>query len=315
MIPADEPTIEKDDPTPTLGDQCAKEGWEFDFFNFGKGEQENRTFFNPGLVQRPDGLWLISRVSEINNNVGLNSIYAFQLDETGKKPIMGHKLMWPNSEGDEQHEDPRATYHPALLQTCVASTNFNRFGMCQNPAWTGATQVLGFFDSEWTCKIKHRPPIGGNPKELITIEPGRYEKSWLPFFHPKEYGDLELHIFYAPKPWRVVRFGDTWEDHTRYEDEDGIRWRYGIIRNGTPPVLVDGEYISFFHSSLPWKGNYRRYFMGAVAFQAGAPFKPLRMTHEPLLAGSQNDPWSIRKPPCVFPGGAIHKDGKWMVVV
>jgi len=37
------------------------------------------------------------------------------------------------------------------------------------------------------------------------------------------------------------------------------------------------------------------------------------ITPEPLLHGSQNDTWQQRKPLVIFPCGAIHKDGKWLV--
>lgn len=310
MIPENEPAIRRDDGTPKLSEQCRENEWQFGFYDFGKGEADNRTFFNPTIVEREDGLWLLARVAEITNpGVGNNSIYAFQLGDEGKKPLVGYRLRWPDSSGDEQHEDPRAVFFPSLNQTAICCTNFKWYGPGYSPSWSGATQVLGFFDEQWQCKVKHRPPIGGNPPSLVNIEPKQYEKSWCPFFH-----ENELHIMYAPNPWRIIRFGETWSEFNGYEYKQGISWKYGTIRNGTPPVLVDGEYISFFHSSLHWKGNYRRYYMGAVAFDWQPPFHPTRLTYEPLLAGSQNDPWQLRKPPCIFPGGAIYKNDKWLIV-
>jgi hypothetical protein len=54
--------------------------------------------------------------------------------------------------------------------------------------------------------------------------------------------------------------------------------------------------------------------MGAVAFEAKPPFKPVLYTQFPILEGSQNDAWANRKPLVVFPGGAVCKDGMWTIV-
>ncbi len=302
------PDVPIDDGTPPIAQQAEKAGWSAAYYDFGLGNDGTRTFFNPCIVERPDGLWLLCRVSlQTNEPYGRNSVYAFMLDEAGKVPKMGIKLEWTDSVGDEHHEDPRACFYPELNQSVVCATNFKWHGYEASPVWTGALQVLGFFDEEWQCKVKHRPPIEFNPIVLSNVQVGHYEKSWVPFFH-----EGKLHIFYKPDPWVIFEFGHTWEEHKRHSAESPT-WRYGIIRNGTSPVLVNGEYVSFFHSSLPWKFNLRRYYMGAVAFEAKPPFRPLRITPEPLLIGSQNDVWGQRKPPCVFPCGAVLREGTWLI--
>lgn len=309
-IPENEPAIPREDCTPTLADQCAEKGWQFGFYNFGKGESRERTFFNPGLIERPDGLWLLARVSEIiNPTFGQNSVFAFELDETGTMPKRGVKLKFTDADAEEHHEDARAAYFPQMNQTAVCCTNFKWYGR-DSPSWSGAMQVLGFFDADWNCKIKHRPGIGGNPASFQNITKERYEKSWMPFF-----AGGKLNIFYSARPWRIYSFGRTWNDFAQHEDKSGVAWPYGTIRNGTPPIKVGDELVSFFHSSLPWKGSYRRYYMGAVAFESEPPFKPLRFTPEPLLAGSQNDPWALRKPPCVFPCGCVVMGKDYFVTI
>ena len=54
--------------------------------------------------------------------------------------------------------------------------------------------------------------------------------------------------------------------------------------------------------------------MGAYTFEAKAPFEPLRMTHEPLLIGSEHDPRVFEGPLVIFPGGAIRQDDSFLVV-
>src|SRR5439155_20693038 len=90
--------------------------------------------------------------------------------------------------------------------------------------------------------------------------------------------------------------------------------RYGIVRGGTPPVLVGKEWWTFFHSSLPLDTKYRRrYFMGAYAFWHDPPFHITRMTREPLLAGSDEDPWAEEKPLVIFPCGSRFENWTWLV--
>jgi hypothetical protein len=137
------------------------------------------------------------------------------------------------------------------------------------------------------------------------------EKNWLWFMHGGE-----LHMIYETAPvHEIVRFTGNLGVVRAYKtkEHEGIFGKWGQPRGGTPPVLVNGEYWSFFHSSIPWKNEKRRYFMGAYAFEANPPFRVTRMTVKPLLAGSQNDPWEEGQPLVVFPCGAIHRNGLWFV--
>ncbi len=308
MIPSNEPDIQREDGTPPLAAQCKTRNWKFDYYNFGKAEEPGVDWFNPGLVQRPDGLWLLVRRSRRENLFGKNEVCAILLDEAGHTPRGGQVIKWEGAEGEEQHEDARAAYHPGLNQTAICACSFVWYG--DGTGWTGATQVVGFFDQDWECKVKHRPPIEGNPPSLHKIEPKFYQKNWVIFFH-----DGKLHLLYKSRPWVIFRFGQTWSENESFMDNEGVSWPFGDIRGGTPPVLVDGLYWTFFHSSLPWKGNYRRYFAGAVAFESQPPFKPVLITKEPILAGSQNDIWEQRKPPCVFPCGSVIRNGTWLVTM
>jgi predicted GH43/DUF377 family glycosyl hydrolase len=123
-----------------------------------------------------------------------------------------------------------------------------------------------------------------------------------------------LHLVYWTFPHTIVR----WDEALRPSEEYITQvwhtgWRHGEPRGGTAPVKVGDEFISFFHSSMPWRPPKRRYYMGAYAFQAEPPFTVTAVTPEPLLAGSLDDPWGEGKPLVVFPCAALHEDREWTI--
>lgn len=297
--------VEVGDETPKLEEQARIAGWRAGIFDFGIAEEEGISYFNPGIVRRPDGLWLIVRrsVDTPGMTFGRNDICAFKLHEETRRPEFGRPLVFPDSQADEQFEDARVCRWND--QTWVSTVNFIWYG---DGSWTGAHICLGYFrdDPEWTPVARRDPEVGTNLGHAGHTN-GRHNKNLLFWFH-----NDKLHLIYTSDPWDVVEFGSRWEDQTHHRG-DGVKWKYGHVRGGTPPVLVDGLYWTFFHSSVPWHGRLRRYYMGAMAFEAVAPFKPIYITPEPLLIGSQKDFWHEGKPLVVFPCGALYENEKWFV--
>jgi predicted GH43/DUF377 family glycosyl hydrolase len=124
-------------------------------------------------------------------------------------------------------------------------------------------------------------------------------------------------IYHPGRSHRVVEFNNM-RPGLEYTSESEFvsEWtpRFGELRGSTSPVLVGGEYWTFFHSSIGIKtsrGNSRRYFVGAYTFSSQPPFNIISAVPEPILRGSYNDPTVGGAPPCVFPGGAILKDAEW----
>lgn len=96
----------------------------------------------------------------------------------------------------------------------------------------------------------------------------------------------------------------------------------GDIRGGTPPIRVGNHYITFFHSSMPWKklpkyGVRRMYFMGAYMFEAKPPFQIVAATRTErrLLSGTWNEPTVESVPAVVYPTGAILDGDEWFVTL
>ena len=282
-------------------------------FDFGKLKTPNVCYFNSGLVERPDGLWLIVRRSrnERNVRIGFNDLMAFMLDKD-MTPSFGLTMRFPHFFDKEHFEDPRAIFHRGV--TYLSACNF--VVVNNGRGWTGAHQVLLPVPSmdhknTWVCPNRIDPIYGTNGP-AIGKDTGA-EKNWLWFFHQDQ-----LHMVYQASPHIVCRFSPAGKFEQEYKTfEKTLEWPYGTIRGGTPPVLTDDgdEYLTFFHSSLPDEEYHRRYYMGAYTFEAQPPFRITRMTTEPLLAGSHQDVWSKDKPLVVFPCGSRLKDGKWLVTM
>ncbi len=302
--------IAQDDLTPSILEQAKLNGWNCEYYSFGTLDGQGTEFFNTGIIERPDGLWLLTRASGQHPQgfmYGQNSIIAFKLADSGKQPCYGKVLSWPVGNPQQHFEDPRGIYHAALGQTLIGCCTF----LWNGPGdWTGPHQAFGAFDEEWNCKKMDYPKIGGNPGSMEKIQKhSDYEKNWLWFIHAEN-----LVLLYKANPWKMFIFGNRWSEKEEIKGE-GVTWPYGEIRGGTTPVKVGDYYFTFHHSSLPWKGRYRRYYAGCLAFDAKPPFTPRLITAEPLLIGSQNDTWAQRKPLVVFPCGAIIKDETWLITL
>src|SRR6185369_2535490 len=189
-----------------------------------------RDWFNPSIVRREDGIWLIVRGSEPHPQgfqFGQNSIWAFEMDDTGKTPKRGIRLRWRDTVPDQHFEDPRGFYHGGIDQTIIGACTFVWY---PDRTWTGAHQCIGSFDEQWECSKVDYPQIGGSPGRLEMItDKKKYEKNWLPFLH-----DNRLHILYKANPWMMVGYGQTWSEF-EYWKGDGVSWPYGEIRGGTSP--------------------------------------------------------------------------------
>lgn len=309
----DPPVAAGIDRTPTLVQQADKKGWEASVFNFGKAEHPSVDYFNPGLVRRPDGLWLMVRRAYFNSAydvMGMNTIWACKLKDD-LTPIGGKILQWPDTlEPREQFEDARAFYHAPTNKTFVSVCNFIWHG---DGSWTGAHQSLGEFscnpqdfDADWMGLRRIDPDIDGNGTNVHNRT--RHQKNWVFFIH-----ESKLYLLYSTHPWIVIEFKDRWDETILHTLKEGAKWDYGVIRGGTPPVLVGDLYWTFHHSSVPWTGRFRRYHMGALAFESKPPFRPVLYTPQPILTGSQKDEWKDKKPLVVFPCGAVIENGQWII--
>ncbi len=293
-----------------LSEQSEDHGWDYGRYHFRDTYRKDHTdgvyYFNPTIVQRPEGRYLIARRLQLSptDPWGINRLELFETDGHAIGEPQG-RLQFLSQQEDQQDEDPRAfQYGDHTFVSCCSYYHYN-------PGWSGAHQLVGSFDENWKCTQDAYPPIGGNTQGVHSVVRGN-EKNWV-WFMDREGRMCLAYSFNVP--WQIVRFhrGD-WENHQLFESK-GLKWDYGTIRAGTNPVLVDGLLWSFFHSSLAWPIYNRRYFMGALAFEATPPFRPRLISKEPLLRASDRDETRPDKPLVVFPCGALLDKGSWLVTM
>lgn len=282
--------------------------WKTGFFNMGKLQTPDVRYFNCSLCSRYDGDWLIVRRARQFNSpklmpLGQNDLVAFHLNEE-HVPTHASDIIFPRRYNKEHFEDPRVTWMFDKLH--VSATNFQ---LLPGNKWTGCHQIISPLNGQWQPTKVYDPVFGKNGGTLY-MQKGN-EKNWLWFEH-----DGLPHLIYLTVPHRVVKMNTFFEKQEVYETSNwNLLWRNFEPRGGTPPIRVGDEYFSFFHSSGPWLGKKRRYYMGAYAFEAKPPFAVTRCSSLPILTGSKNDPWSEGLPLVVFPCGSILRNGTWFVTL
>ncbi len=276
--------------------------WPCQYFDFSHSNLPQRPgldYFNCTLVDRADGRFLIVRRSEWRDGMpyGMNDLVAFKLD--GTMPTQGIPIQMPQYYPQEHFEDPRAIQLGD--RTFISACNF-----VWAPRYSGAHQMIGECNGDWKAKRRIDPVYRGNGAHCYNNN--RSEKNWLWFFH-----DDKPHLIYLSSPLTIAVFNEVFQYQREYQTP-ALPWHYGEIRGGSPPVRVGDEYWTFFHSSVPWEvRGTRRYHMGAFAFTVTAPFKMTRITKLPLLSGSPYDKYDHPKPLVVFPCGALHRAGQWLI--
>lgn len=151
--------------------------------------------------------------------------------------------------------------------------------------------------------------------------PERREKAWIPFeYHGKlllVYSVQPHLIFYPP-----LNGSGVCKTVARTQCE--IQWQWGELRGGTPAQLIDGQYLSFFHSSIRMPTVHSQgksimhYFMGAYTFSSQPPFAITAVSPEPLIGQDFYSGPSFKhywKPiRCIFPCGYFCENGIiWIV--
>lgn len=219
-------------------------------------------------------------------------------------------LELPMERGDEHHEDPRLFIFQGRLHLTYTDTLFH-----PGQPYTCCIKYCrlapaGRNKTGWKAEAVYRPLYGNNSGTGM-------EKNWQFFEH-----EGKLRAIYSSDPHVVLELDGSSVVSISEGKPGQVTWPWGIIRGGTPPILLpSGEYLTIFHSALPYpvEPHWRRYYAGAYTFEAKAPFKITKISQAPILTGSGADGHTMDprklswKPFVVFPGGVIpHKHGYYV---
>lgn len=144
------------------------------------------------------------------------------------------------------------------------------------------------------------------------------EKNWTPFEYISPKGEVKILAEYFLDPHVLMDIKDPSTSNNfsflkfKTPAFKNIPWAshlWGAPRGGTPPKIVDGEYLGFFHSSFKDKYGVIWYLMGAYTFEASPPFRFTGISNCPILfEGIYDSPLDNSANPlvrCIFPSGFV----------
>jgi len=182
---------------------------------------------------------------------------------------------------------------------------------------------MPYTDNKFQLLSKLRDDLAIDWIRQFTEVPGvvlqAQEKNWSFFSHWSG-----IHAVYSINPHSVLAYRDG-QLRLCAEQAWTFHWPYGELRGGAPPVLFQGLYWHWFHSShrmafgrddCRWNLS-RRYHVGVYAFEAKPPFRPVACVRWPVISGADRERRSmpgINRPSehaVVFPCGAVRTETGW----
>jgi predicted GH43/DUF377 family glycosyl hydrolase len=259
--------------------------------------------FNPSLIKTKHGLLLSFRYSpDVAYDPNISYIGVVFLDEN-LDPIAKPELLSTRSKENKipsQSEDARLfSYRDRIFLIYNDNADNTAYWQKRDMFLAELFYQEGQFSLSTPLKLIHEGKSQTQP----------VQKNWVPF----EW-DKKLFIAYSVNPHEIIYPNlVTGSCYQFYETWVPFPWDFGKLRLSTPPLLVDGEYLAFFHSgkvtqssaSNGWK--LWHYFMGAYTFSAEPPFQITKTTPLPLI---HDDFYTLSgaEKRVVFPGGFVVVD-------
>jgi predicted GH43/DUF377 family glycosyl hydrolase len=257
--------------------------------------------FNPSLIEHGEGFLLIFRYLPYPHNqpwisnigiVALNHL----LSPVSKPQIL--KTRFQSSRIPSQSEDARVFSYRGRKFLIY---NDNVDVVC--PSYWDRRDL---FIAELFC-TQERTTLSAPLKLFCNEKLGQlWQKNWVPF----EWNETLL-LSYTLNPHEVLSPNlKNGECYSCYWTNPPIHWDFGTLRGSTPALLIDGEYLAFFHSgrvassTASWGYDLWHYFMGAYTFSSTLPFEITKMTPLPIIANDFYTP-SNKEKRVIMPGGFV----------
>ncbi len=256
--------------------------------------------FNPSIIKVPQGFLLTFRYCPDRNENPWLAYVGVALLNDALEQISEPELLntrQKNSKTPSQVEDARVFSYKGRL-FLIYNDNID---LTSPMTWDRRDMFMAeltYVDNQF--KLSSPLKLAYEAKYHTAM----WQKNWVPF----EWNNMLL-MTYSINPHEILypnlmngscyHCYDTWMD---------IDWKWGKLRGSTPPLLVDGEYLAFFHSGAvtssraSWGWELWHYFMGAYTFSAEPPFKITKISPHPIVAEGFYTQ-SAREKRVIFPGG------------
>lgn len=264
--------------------------------------------WNNGLFRYRDRLWMAYRFHLMTAG-GRCKTAVCPIDERTLQPSGPSQMLdLPDRTGDEHQEDARL-----FLYRGVPHVSY--------------TAMVGYQPGvDFKCVMKYA-------RLSLIRDRWKVEEDWLPRYGRNDWRSKEknwvffesggkLHCIYADDPEHTILEIDGDRVAREYRTPKPA-WEWGIVRGGTPPLLMeDGSFITVFHSSIPRekKPHWVRYFSGFYRFGGDPPFRLTGISPKPILSASEEDGHEVDpryiegwKPYVVFPAGLVETPLEYLV--
>jgi predicted GH43/DUF377 family glycosyl hydrolase len=256
--------------------------------------------FNPSIIAYEDGYLLTFRYTPHQKNESISYIGICQLNRY-LDPIAAPEILLTrhqNSVAQSQSEDARLFRYKGKIFV-IYNDNID----LNNPTIYDRRDM---FISE-VIRLQDRFVLSSPLKLFCQEKQSRaWEKNWVPF----EWNH-NLYLGYSLNPHEILYANlMSGSCFSVYSSSHFSSWNYGTLRGSSAACLVDGEYLSLFHSSkyMSSESSYDQmawhYFMGAYTFAANPPFQITRISKKPIVKDHFYEPTDYWKK-VIFPGGFV----------
>ncbi|MBS0628651.1 MAG: hypothetical protein JSS30_00320 [Verrucomicrobia bacterium] len=231
--------------------------------------------YNPAIIEHGDGYLVFFRydiVKQMHLNFYDTLIGCAELDQDLNQTEKEFVTIDTNS---SFCEDPRALWHNGNLSLIYNNLVPAKF--------YSRAMHIAHVDLD-----KHQ----AQNIQKIDLHLSKVEKNWAPFVYKSEDGSENILFEYqVMEPRQILKYTSNecpewFEPKPTQELEQWCEnWseKWGTPLGGTGARLIDGEYLSFFHSKFKAQDGTWWYVMGAYTFESKAPFRITRVSTTPLF--------------------------------
>ncbi len=285
-----------------------------------------RSPYNPGLVENEEGFFLVFRHDAKDRKKFLGIKTPFR-----QKIYLGNlKMPFRTFISSVQLDSNfKAVSSPVRLDTGSDFSEDPRLFKIEDQTYITYNDIEDNDIESRTIRIAKVNTETLKLQDQVNLELNlrRIEKNWVPFVYEEE-GIKKLHFGYYFNPHVILKMEDPTKNelvHLTKPNHIAVQnmpWHksWGIVRGGTPPILVDGQYLAFFHSFFKESGKIW-YVMGAYTFEPTPPFRITACSPEPILFkgiyNTKTKNTAFSRKPSIFPSGLVlgKEDGKDVVHV